>query len=296
MSPPIRRRGAGGPPRGDSRGPMRLPEAHETPPPESESTEATWIVGRRALAEAIEEGLALDRIWIADEPGALGWWRAFEARARTLGAVVTRSPRSALDRLARGAVHQGALARAAEAHLAELEDVLEGAAAPALLVLADGVEDPRNLGALIRSAAAAGCHGVLLPERRSAGLTPTTAKAAAGALSRIPVGRVKNVQRALESMGEHGIWTVGLEAGAPPLWTVDLVRPTCIVVGGEGRGLSRLARERCDGLAGIPLQRGVESLNTSVAAAIALFEAVRQRQAAQAPPAQAHEPRETPPT
>lgn len=229
------------------------------------------------MAEAIAEGLPLDHVWVADEPATLGWWRPLDRDARRLGAIVSRSPRSALDRLAGGAVHQGVVARAAEGRLAELEDILDGCRDPALFVLADGIEDPRNLGALIRSAAAAGCDGVLLPERRSAGLTPTTAKAAAGALARVPLGRVKNVQRALEALGERSIWTVGLEAGAPPLWSVDLARPTCLVVGGEGRGLSRLARERCDALAGIPLERGVESLNAAVAAAVALFEAVRQR-------------------
>lgn len=261
MKPPDRRRGPG---------PAREPA-------DDDASAATWVVGRRALAEAIAEGLPLDRVWVSDEPGILAWWRAHEGAARDLGAVIARSPRSVLDRLAGGAVHQGILGRLAEGRLVEMEDILAGAASPALLILADGVEDPRNLGALIRSAAAAGCDGVLLPERRSAGLTPTTAKAAAGALARVPIGRVKNVQRALESLAESGIWTVGLEAGAKPLWTLDLARPTCIVVGGEGRGLSRLARERCDQLGGIPLQRGVESLNTSVAAAIALFEAVRQR-------------------
>jgi 23S rRNA (guanosine2251-2'-O)-methyltransferase len=161
----------------------------------------------------------------------------------------------------------------------ELEDLLDRAPPPALLVLADGIEDPRNLGAVIRSAAAAGAGGVILPERRSAQPGPTVAKSSAGAMQKIPLARTKNVQRALEALSDAGIWSVGLEAGAPDLWSVDLARPVCILVGGEGRGLSRLARERCDALAGIPLARGVASLNASVAASLALFEAVRQRAA-----------------
>lgn len=245
--------------------------------PRQDADDEGWIVGRRPVAEAVEAGMSIDRVWLSDDRATMSWWRTHDAAARATGAVITRAPREALDRLAGGAVHQGVLARAAQARIVALEDALDAAARPALLVLADGVEDPRNLGAIIRSAAAAGGDGVVMPERRAAGLTPSAAKAAAGALGRIPLARVKNVQRALEAMAERDVWTVGLVPGAAPIWDVDLARSTCLVVGGEGGGLSRLARERCDLLAGIPLARGVDSLNASAAIAIALFEAIRQR-------------------
>lgn len=184
-----------------------------------------------------------------------------------------------LDRLAPGVAHQGIAARVTEATFREPDDLLRNAPAPALVVLVDGVEDPRNLGAIVRSAAAAGAGGLLLPERRTAPLGPAAAKASAGTLRILPVARVKNAVRGLEMLAEAGIWTVGLAAGGRPLWDLDLVRPTCLVLGAEGAGLSRLVRERCDEIGGLPLHPGVDSLNVSVAAGIALFEALRQRAA-----------------
>jgi 23S rRNA (guanosine2251-2'-O)-methyltransferase len=241
---------------------------------------ADLLVGRRAVAEAFEsEGVtAPTKVWLLDEAGASSWWSGGPGdAARAAGTQVVRVPRAALDRMADGAVHQGVVAQVPPVPLLELEDLIDRAASPALLVLADGVEDPRNLGAIIRSSAAAGADGLILPERRSAQPSPLVAKASAGAIQRLPLARTKNVQRALETLRDAGIWSLGLEAGAPALWESDLRRPSVIVIGGEGRGLSRLARERCDALAGIPLSRGVASLNASVAASIALFEAVRQR-------------------
>lgn len=262
---------------------------------ESGDSDSAWVVGRKAVAElllscgsASEGGPPArrpERILVS-EGAAWAWWLATHAaRAREVGAVVQRVPRSALDRVSEGAVHQGVAARVAGAGFVDLDDLLRDAPRPALLVLVDGVEDPRNLGALVRSAAAAGAGGLLLPERRNAGLSPATAKAAAGALERLPVARVKNAARALERLAEEGIWTVGLDASGQGIWSgLDLTRPTCLVVGAEGSGLSRLVRERCDVLAAIPLARGVESLNASVAGAVVLFEAVRQRRLAGAPP------------
>lgn len=241
-----------------------------------------WLVGRRQVAEALEGmksgGTPVEKVWVLVEPAVMAWWSRGAAQlAREARVPVMRVPRHALDRLVPGSPHQGVVARAAAAPTLELADLLAGLPRTPLLVLADGVEDPRNLGALIRSCAAAGVHGLVLPERRSAGLTPLVARAAAGTLDRVKVARVKNVVRALEDLGKHGIWTLGLAAGESPLWDADLRRPTCLVVGGEDRGLARLTRERCDALAGIPIAGGVESLNVSVAAGVALFEALRQR-------------------
>lgn len=228
--------------------------------------------------EALEAGTPLERILLALEPAAAAWFgREAGELARSRGVLVSRVPRSSLDRLAPGVAHQGVAARVTEATFVDAAELLARAPAPALLVLVDGVEDPRNLGAIARSAAAAGAGGLLLPERRTAPLGPAAAKASAGALRIIPVARVKNASRGLELLAEAGIWSLGLEAGERPLWELDLSRPTCLVLGGEGEGLTRLVRERCDQLGGLPLAPGVDSLNVSVAAGIALFEALRQR-------------------
>jgi 23S rRNA (guanosine2251-2'-O)-methyltransferase len=245
---------------------------------DSQAGDGSWVVGRRAVEEALRDGDIPERIWVAEDPACRAWWsRGPATLAQAAHVPVLFVPRAALDRLVAGqAVHQGVVARAAAVLLCDLEELVDGAAGT-LLVLVDGIEDPRNLGAVIRSAAGAGATGVLLPERRVAGLGPACAKAAAGALRRVPLARVKSVQRALERLSRAGIWTVGLAAGARPVWETDFVRPTCLVIGGEERGLSRLARERCDDLAGIPMASGLDSLNASVAASVALFEAVRQR-------------------
>lgn len=205
------------------------------------------------------------------------------AAAREARVPVQRLPAAALDRLAGGKGHQGAIAEVGEAAFADPEQVLARAGKPPLLVVLDGVEDPRNLGAVIRSAAAAGADGLFLPSHGAAGLTEVCAKASAGAVERLPVARVGNVVAFLKSLKERGIWVAGLDMSGTTPWTgFDLRVPLALVLGGEGRGLRRLARETCDVLLSIPLRSEVESLNLSVAAGIALFEAVRQRSQAAA--------------
>jgi 23S rRNA (guanosine2251-2'-O)-methyltransferase len=200
------------------------------------------------------------------------------AAAREARVPVQRLPAAALDRLAGGKAHQGVVAEVGEAAFADPAEVLARAGKPPLLVVLDGVEDPRNLGAVIRSAAAAGADGLFLPSHGAAGLTDVCAKASAGAVERLPVARVGNVVSFLKSLKERGIWVAGLDMNGTTLWTgFDLRAPLALVLGGEGRGLRRLARETCDVLLAIPLRSEVESLNLSVAAGIALFEAVRQR-------------------
>ncbi len=202
------------------------------------------------------------------------------AAARGAGVPVERVPAAALDRLAEGRVHQGVVAQVGQAGYEDPEAILDRASRPPLLVVLDGVEDPRNLGAVIRSAAAAGADGIFLPSRGAAGLTDACAKASAGAVERLPVARVGNVVSFLKSLKDRGIWIAGLDPSGPTPWTgFDLTVPLALVLGGEGRGLRRLARETCDVLLSIPLRSGVESLNLSVAAGIVLFEAVRQRSA-----------------
>ncbi|HEX9428438.1 MAG TPA: 23S rRNA (guanosine(2251)-2'-O)-methyltransferase RlmB [Candidatus Polarisedimenticolia bacterium] len=201
-----------------------------------------------------------------------------EAAAREARVPVQRVPAAALDRLATGKTHQGVIAEVGEAAFADPEEVLARAGKPPLLLVLDGIEDPRNLGAVIRSAAAAGADGLFIPSHGAAGLTDVCAKASAGAVERLPVARIGNVVAFLKSLKERGIWVAGLDAKGTTPWTgFDLRVPLALVLGGEGRGLRRLARETCDVLLSIPLRSEVESLNLSVAAGVALFEAVRQR-------------------
>ena len=197
---------------------------------------------------------------------------------------VRRVPRIALDREVGGSNHQGVIARVAAARYADADDLLDsigalvGTGVTPLVVVLDGVEDPRNLGAILRTAECAGAHGVFVPERRAVGLTDTVAKAAAGALEHVPVARAGNLARLIEQLKERNVWCVGATADAETAYTDwDWKQPTTIVLGGEGAGLHRLVRERCDALVRIPLLGHGESLNVSVAAGVILFEALRQR-------------------
>jgi 23S rRNA (guanosine2251-2'-O)-methyltransferase len=201
-------------------------------------------------------------------------------RATHLGIPLRFEMRETLDRMAAGVPHQGIIAVVSEKPVLSLEELLEAAHQPALVVVLDGVEDPRNLGAILRTAEAAGADGVLLPERHSAGLSETVSRASAGALEHVKVARVGNLVQALEALKARGVWVVGFDAAGTERWdAVDLARPVALVLGGEGRGIRRLVREHCDHLVSIPHFGHVGSLNVSVAAGVALYEAVRQRRA-----------------
>ncbi|HET7746663.1 MAG TPA: 23S rRNA (guanosine(2251)-2'-O)-methyltransferase RlmB [Vicinamibacteria bacterium] len=200
------------------------------------------------------------------------------SRAGQMGIPMRFEPRETLDRMAGGIPHQGLIAVVSAKPVTDIESVLEQAREPALLLLLDGVEDPRNLGAILRTADAAGVDGVFLPERHSAGLSETVARASAGGLEYVKVARVGNVSQAIDKLKERGLWVVGFDASGTERWdAVDYRRPIVFVLGGEGRGIRRLVRERCDHLVSLPLFGHVNSLNVSVAAGIALYEAVRQR-------------------
>jgi len=186
--------------------------------------------------------------------------------------------RSWLDRKTGGARHQGILCHAAEMDTFESEEILRGAKSPGLLVVLDGIEDPSNLGAILRSAEAAGADGVFLPERRSAGLSAAVVKASSGAASHVKVARVRNIAELLESLKKGGFWVAGLDAASDsPIWKADLTLPTALVLGNEGTGLRRLVREKCDFTLRLPLGGKVSSYNVSVAAGMALYEVLRQR-------------------
>lgn len=205
--------------------------------------------------------------------------RVAEAAAKA-GVRVEDVPQGDLAHRSRSGVHQGVGAELAEFRYAELEDILARASGSALLLLLDGVTDPQNLGALIRSAHAFGANGVVVPKDRAAGVTPASFKAAAGALEHCPLARVTNLARALEQVKEQGIWTVALAAeGDKELGEVDLTVPTALVLGSEGSGVRPLVRKTCDHLARIPIAGQVGSLNVAAAGAVALYEVARQRAA-----------------
>jgi 23S rRNA (guanosine2251-2'-O)-methyltransferase len=238
-----------------------------------------WIHGLHAVLEALQASPdRIARVVAAEGRDDARLERVLQA-ARGAGVAVERQPGKAIDRLAgREAVHQGVIALLAGESYADPEAVLAAAPAPAFLVVLDAVEDPRNLGAVIRAAAAAGAAGVFLPEHRSAGLTPVAVKASAGTALRLPVARIGNVAAFLRGLKKRGIWVIGLDPEGAPLWSgFDLREPVALVLGGEGKGLRRLTREMCDAVLAIPLGPGVESLNLAVAAGVALFEVVRQR-------------------
>jgi 23S rRNA (guanosine2251-2'-O)-methyltransferase len=200
-----------------------------------------------------------------------------EARAAEAGVPVRRVDSDVLDREARGGVHQGVVAEVAPPADLHLADVLAGVRAPLIVVL-DAIEDPQNVGAILRTADAAGVHGIVRQSRHAASIGPAVAKASAGAFAHAKVVTVVNIARAIDELKEAGVWTIGLDADARVRYDeVDLTMPTAVVLGAEGTGLRRLVRERCDILAAIPMRGHVSSLNVSVAAGIVLFEAVRQR-------------------
>ena len=241
------------------------------------------LTGIHAVKEALEAQRPIERIAIAKGRQDTRVEEIVQL-ARRQGIPVRFEDRGQLDRLANSKDHQGVVALAAARAAVTLEDILTQANAShgqtGLLVLLDGVEDPHNLGAIIRTALAAGAHGVVIPERRAAGLTDTVARASAGALAHLPIAKVTNLVRAMEELKEAGYWLVGLDEDGDKSYTeADYTSAIGIVLGGEGKGLHELTRKRCDFVVSLPTTGPVKSLNVSVAAGVVLFEARRQRNA-----------------
>jgi 23S rRNA (guanosine2251-2'-O)-methyltransferase len=234
------------------------------------------IYGVNPVREALRGG-RVSRLMV--QPGAgSGRLQPLVEAARQRGVRVETVERPALDRAARGGVHQGIVAVVEEPQTYAIADLVSGAAEKPLIVVLDGIEDPQNLGAILRVADAAGVDGVVRQTRHAAPLDGATAKASAGAVAHVKLADVVNIARAIEELKEAHVWTVGLDAAGPePYDRIDLAQPTAIVLGAEGTGLRRLVREKCDLLASIPMKGHVESLNVATAAAVVLFEAVRQR-------------------
>lgn len=226
-------------------------------------------------------GAGLAELWLAEGSTRGGASSELERLGREAGAKVRHAPRQKLDRLAGTDHHQGIVAVVADFRYAEVEGILAAAGATGrapLLVVLDGVEDPHNLGAIVRSAHALGAHGVVIPKDRAVGVTPAVAKASAGAVERCPVARVTNVSKTLVELKEAGIWSVALAAdGDRPLAAIDLRVPVALVLGSEGEGLRPLVRRTCDLAAKIPMMGEFESLSVSASAAVALYETARQR-------------------
>ena len=248
---------------------------------EGPSAEADGIIeGRNAVIEALRAGTAIDKIYLVkgETDKTLGH---IASKARAAGVVVVDADRRKLDAMSRTHAHQGVVALAAVREYATVESILQRAAdrgEPPLLVVCDEISDPHNLGAVIRTAECAGAHGVIIPKRRSAGLTAVVAKTSAGAVAHMPVARVPNLPALLKELKGQGVWIFGTAAdGATALYDADLRGAAAIVIGSEGEGMTRLVRENCDFLVSIPMRGKLNSLNASAAAAILLYEAVRQR-------------------
>lgn len=247
--------------------------------PEIEETEGQ-LEGRNALTEALRAGRAVDKVFIASGDTDKGLQR-LAAQAKEAGAVVVPVDRRKLDMMSFTHAHQGIIALTAAHEYATIDDILEEAAARGevpLVVVCDELTDPHNLGAILRSAECAGAHGVIIPKRRSVGLTATVAKASAGAVEYMKVARVGNINDAIRTLKERGVWVYGTAAeGSIPMYKADLAGPAAIVIGNEGDGMSRLVRQNCDVMVSIPMNGRISSLNASAAASILLYEAVRQR-------------------
>lgn len=258
---------------------LRRDAARDRRPLEREDAE-NILEGRNALTEALASGRAIDKVFIAEGSTDRALAR-LAAQAKQAGAVVVETDRRKLDQMSATGAHQGVIAMVAAHSYATLDDILnrarERGEAP-LIVICDELSDPHNLGAIIRTAECAGAHGVVIPKRRSVGLTAIVGKASAGALEYMPVARVTNITNAIKELKERGVWIFGTAAeGVTPLYQADLKGAAAIVIGNEGDGMSRLVAESCDLKVSIPMKGRISSLNASAAAAILLYEAVRQR-------------------
>ncbi len=241
--------------------------------------EELTIEGRNAVLEAFRSGKTIDRLFVLDgcQDGPV---RTIVREAKKHDTIVNFVPKERLDSMSETGHHQGVMAYAAAYEYAEVEDILkiaEEKGEPPFLFLLDGIEDPHNLGAIIRTANLAGAHGVIIPKRRAVGLTATVARTSAGALNYTPVAKVTNMAATIEDLKKRGIWFVCADMGGESMYRLNLTGPIGLVIGNEGEGVSRLVKEKCDFVAAIPMKGDIDSLNASVAAGILAYEVVRQR-------------------
>ena len=237
------------------------------------------IEGRNAVMEAFRSGQVIDKLFILDgcQDGPV---RSIASEARKKDTIINYVPKERLDQLSQTGSHQGVIAQIAAYEYSTVEDILEKArekGEPPFIFLLDNIEDPHNLGAIIRTANLAGAHGVIIPKRRAVGLTATVAKTSAGALNYTPVAKVTNLGKTIDELKEAGIWFVCADMDGDRMYDLNLKGPIGMVIGNEGEGVSRLIREKCDFTAAIPMKGDIDSLNASVAAGILAYEIVRQR-------------------
>lgn len=241
--------------------------------------EELTIEGRNAVLEAFRSGKTIDRLFVLDgcQDGPV---RTIVREAKKHDTIVNFVPKERLDSMSETGHHQGVMAYAAAYEYAEVEDILkiaEEKGEPPFLFLLDGIEDPHNLGAIIRTANLAGAHGVIIPKRRAVGLTVTVARTSAGALNYTPVAKVTNMAATIEDLKKRGIWFVCADMGGESMYRLNLTGPIGLVIGNEGEGVSRLVKEKCDMIASIPMKGDIDSLNASVATGVLAYEIVRQR-------------------
>ena len=241
------------------------------------------IEGRNAVLEAFRSGKCVDKLFILDgcQDGPV---RTIAREARKKDTIINYVSKERLDQLSETRAHQGVIAQVAAYEYSTVEDILakaEEKGEPPFLILLDNVEDPHNLGAIIRTATLAGAHGVIIPKRRAVGLTSTVAKTSAGAINYTPVAKVTNLVRTMEELKEKGIWFVCADMGGESMYRMNLTGPIGLVIGNEGEGVSRLVKEACDFTASIPMKGDIDSLNASVAAGVLAYEIVRQRLASE---------------
>ncbi|MBQ6543721.1 MAG: 23S rRNA (guanosine(2251)-2'-O)-methyltransferase RlmB [Clostridia bacterium] len=237
------------------------------------------IIGRNAVLEAIKNGRQTDTVYVAsgERTGSIGM---ILGKARELGIVIKEVDRRKLDAMCGGANHQGIAARASAIEYAQVDDILEKAGQSGekpFIIILDGIEDPHNLGAIIRSADASGAHGVIIPKRRGASLTYAVGKASAGAVEYVPVARVSNLAQTIDELKSKGLWIYGADMDGSRWDSVDYSGPVALVIGNEGKGISRLVREKCDFIVSLPMKGKINSLNASVAAGILMYEVIKHR-------------------
>ena len=241
--------------------------------------EELTIEGRNAVLEAFRSGKTIDKLFVLDgcQDGPV---KSIVREAKKQDTIITYAPKERMDQMSSTGHHQGVIAFAAAYEYAEVEDLLKAAeekGEPPFLFLLDGIEDPHNQGAIIRTANLAGAHGVIIPKRRASGLTATVARTSAGALNYTPVAKVTNMAATIEELKKRGMWFVCADMGGEVMYRLNLTGPIGLVIGNEGEGVSRLVKEKCDMTASIPMKGDIDSLNASVAAGVLAYEIVRQR-------------------
>ncbi len=237
------------------------------------------IEGRNAVLEAFRSGRVVDKLFLQEDLHD-GPIKSIAREAKKHDTIINYVTKERLNELSDGGHHQGVIAQVAAYEYADVDDILkkaeEAGEAPFVIVL-DGIEDPHNLGAIVRTACQAGAHGVIIPKHRAAGITSTVVKASAGALNYVPIAKVTNIGRTIDDLKEKGIWFYAADMGGSDMYQTDLKGPIGLVIGNEGDGVSRLVEKKCDGIVSIPMTGKIDSLNASVAAGVLMYEIVRQR-------------------